>query len=100
MPVVMRQSTGAFERISWVFYVKVNLDPEVDSLLALEIWISTSPCIWQSLPAVLLCPVYEGFWKNYVFLHEGGLVLRSLLSGLVRTWKPEHYFNEQLLCRR
>ena len=43
MPVVMRQSTGAFERISCVFYVKFNLDPEVDSVLALEIWISTSP---------------------------------------------------------
>ena len=43
VPVVMRQSTGAFDRICCVFYVTVNPDPEVDSLLALEIWISTSP---------------------------------------------------------
>ena len=45
VPAVMRQftqSTGASERISFVFYVTVNLDPKVDSLLALEIWISTS----------------------------------------------------------
>ena len=42
-------STEAYGRIFHIFYVTVNLDPEVDSLLAVEIWISTSPCIWQSL---------------------------------------------------
>ena len=97
MPVVMRQSTGAFERISCVFYVKFNLDPRSILFSRWKSGFPRAPCIWQSLPAVLLRPVYEGFWKNFVFLHEGGLVLRSLLPGLVRTRKPEHYFNEQLL---
>ena len=75
----------------------VNLDPEVDSRFAWKSGFPRVPCIWQSLPAVLMRPVYEGFWKNFIFLREGGLVLRSILPGLVRTWKPEHYFNEQLL---
>ena len=36
-------STEAYGRIFRIFYVTVNLDPEVDSLLAAEIRISTSP---------------------------------------------------------
>ena len=91
MPVVTRQSTETFERISCVFYVTVNLDPEVDSRFAWKSRYPRAPCIWQSLRAVLMRPVHEGFWENFIFLREGGL------SGLVRTWKSEHYFKEQLL---
>ena len=35
--------------------------------------------MWQSLPAVLMRPVYEGFWKNLIFLRDGGFVQRSIL---------------------
>ena len=72
---LMCQSTGAFQRISCVFYVMVNLDPEVDSRFA---WKSRFPRA-PSLPAVLMRPVYEDFWKNLILLREGGLVQRSIL---------------------
>ena len=63
----MRQSTGAFEKNSNVFYVTLNLDPEVDSRFAWKSGFPRAPCIWQSLPAVLMRPVYEGFWTNFIF---------------------------------
>ena len=55
-----RRASGhaaAFERISCVFYVTVNLDPEVDFRFAWKCGFPRAPCIWQSLPAVLMRPV-------------------------------------------
>ena len=43
------------------FHVTVNLNPEVDSRFAWKSRFPRAPCIWQSLPAVLMRPVYEGF---------------------------------------
>ena len=54
---IRRQSTGAFERISCVFHVTVNQDPEVDSRFAWKSRFPRAPCIWQSLPAVFTRPV-------------------------------------------
>ena len=99
VPVVMqscsacvRQSTGAFERISYVFYVKMNLDPEVDSLLALEIWISTSPLYLAShFPRCSCVQFTLAFGRISVFLREGGLPARFAHGNL------DIYLNEQLL---
>ena len=46
-------STEAYGRIFHIFYVTVNLDPEVVSLLAVEI----TACTHVS---------YDGFWKNLI----------------------------------
>ena len=84
----LRQFTGAFERISCVFYVKMNLDSEVASLLALEVWISTSPSYLAVVAFSLRRPSEEFLYSVWKWA-----------PGLVRTWKPEHYFNELLLRR-
>ena len=43
------------------------------------------------------CVQFTEAFGKVAFQREGGLVLRSILPDLVRTWNPEHYFNEQLL---
>ena len=63
----MCQSTGASERISCVFYVTVNLDPEVDSRFAWNSGFPRAPCIWQSLPAVLMLQSTEAFGRFLFF---------------------------------
>ena len=60
----------------------VNLDPEVDSRFAWKSRFPRALCFWQSLPAVLMRPVYEGFWNNFIFLREGGLSAWLALGNL------------------
>ena len=72
--VFLRQSTEAFGRISCVFHVIVDLDPEVDSPLALE---NLDITFTRTLYLAVVAPdssVLGSFWENFKhFRRECGL---------------------------